>query len=109
VERYILGHHIAWIFFFFLFWNPILYTARVPETQKWSPKGSTVYACKSRPRLRGCEAGKAVLSVCVMASMDGGRVRGTVLFTASGLVRPIISPKHLIITNRCMYETGLYQ
>jgi hypothetical protein len=70
-------------YFFYFFWNPILYTARVPETQKQSPEGSTVYACKSRPRLCGCEAGKAVLSVCVMASVDGGRVRGTVLFRAS--------------------------
>jgi hypothetical protein len=56
----------------FFFWNPILYTARVPETQKRSPEGSTVYACNSRPRLRGCGAGKAMLSVCVVANKGGG-------------------------------------
>ena len=28
---------------FFFFWNPFLYTARVTETQKQSPRGNTVY------------------------------------------------------------------
>jgi hypothetical protein len=87
------------------FWNPNLYTAHVPETQKWSPEGSTVYAFNSRPRLRGCGAGKAMLSVCVVANECGGRVGGISLipgFPGTG------GPINLIITSRCIVESGLY-
>jgi hypothetical protein len=52
-------------FYFYFFWNPVLYTACVPKTQERSPEGSTVYMCV---------AGIAVLSVCVMANNGGGRV-----------------------------------
>ncbi len=38
------------ILFFFFFLNLLLSTARVPQTQRRSPFGSTVYECKGRPR-----------------------------------------------------------
>jgi hypothetical protein len=81
--------------FFFFFWNPILYTARVPETQKWSPEGSTVYACNSRPRLRGCGAGKAMLSVC------GGERRWWACEVFSGLISHLLSRQRCCAVRRC--------
>ena len=48
------SHFVEFQKVFFFFWNLLLYTARVPKTQKRSPRGITVYEYYGEPRLRGC-------------------------------------------------------